>query len=74
MPTTSETMDGDQDAHPADRPRSKDLFPTVIPFIRFKTYDRTLTFNVALLTLGMAAASFVIAFILLSLSTLVATS
>ncbi|MEZ5930477.1 MAG: hypothetical protein R3F54_00710 [Alphaproteobacteria bacterium] len=49
---------------------SKERFPTVIPWIGFKTYDRTLTFNVTLLTLGMGVASFIIAFVLLSLGTL----
>lgn len=70
MTTTSGTLHGGSSVDRPSNARRKERFPTVIPWIRFGTYDRTLFFNVVLLTLGMTGASFVIAFVLLSLGTL----
>lgn len=70
MATETSTMGAGSKPSASDHDRSKEEFPTVIPGISFRTYDRTLTFNVTLLTLGMGVASFIIAFILLSLGTL----
>ncbi|NJO37606.1 MAG: hypothetical protein HC871_08280 [Rhizobiales bacterium] len=70
MTSTSGTLGGGPSARQGGSPSPKERFPTVIPWISFQTYDRTLTFNVTLLTLGMGMVSFVIAFILLSLGTL----